>query len=144
MSSTLEEVADRYFAAVERNDVAVLEDLYTRDFQHWHSFDNKIKDRAVCLEMIDKLGHVATKRYRLIESIAKDDRVVRRYELTLNAPGRWTNHHVDLVFFLRIAGDQIASIEEYIDSRDAADAIAAVRDAGLDLAGVQHGTAAPA
>jgi len=136
MTLAPDDVVDRLFAAIQHNDVEALERLYADDFRLWHSFDNSTKDRTKCLELIRTLGHVATKQYRLIESIVKDDRVVRRYELTLNAPGRWSDYRVNLVFFLTIAGDRVASMEEYIDSRDAAEAIAAVQAAGIVLTSV--------
>ena len=131
MSSTPEEVATRLFAAMSENDMATAESLYADDFKLWHSFDKQIRGRAECLAMVELLGRVATRRYRLLESLPVGNRVSQRYELTLNAPGIWTDHHIDLAVFLTVVDGKIVWMEEYIDSRDAGEAMAAVKAAGF-------------
>lgn len=123
---TPEETCDRLFAAMNLNDIPAIDALYGEHFELWHSFDKQVRDRETCLAMIASLGRVATKRYRLIESLAVGNRVCRRYELTLNAPGRWIDHRVDLAMFLTVEDGKVVRMEEYIDSRDAAEAMAAV------------------
>lgn len=130
MMWTPEEVARRLFVAIGENDMATVDGLYARDFELWHSFDRQVRDRATCLAMIRQLGEVATRSYRLVESLSVGERVAQRYELTLNSPGVWSNHRVDLVVFLTVVAGKLVRMEEYIDSRDAAEALCAISAAG--------------
>lgn len=122
-----EETARRLFQAMNDNDMATVEAIYHDDLKLWHSFDKQVRDRATCLHMIAELGKVAKRNYRLIDSVAEGIRVAQRYELTLNAPGIWTDHRMDLAVFLTFSDGKLVRMEEYLDSRDAADAAAAAQ-----------------
>lgn len=127
VTETPEDTARRLFQAMNDNDMAAVDAIYADDFALWHSFDKHVRDRATCLHMIGELGKVAKRNYRLIDSVSNGNRVAQRYELTLNAPEIWMDHRIDLAVFLTFKEGRLVRMEEYIDSRDAADAAEAAK-----------------
>ena len=130
MSSPHDHIVDRLFLAIENDDISEIERLYADDFHIWHSFDDRKKSKAENLAMIANSVGAGRRSYRVIERLVVGDRMVQRLELTVTSRDGSRTCRMNLVLFLTVAGGKIASIHEYIDSRDALafmDMVAATR-----------------
>jgi ketosteroid isomerase-like protein len=108
------EVADRFFAAIERGDVHAVAALYTEDVTVWHNYDQLNQTKA---ESLRTLGWIAS-RFGPLRYVD-----VRRTEV---ADGFWQQHVTELtsrgeVFRIPAAlrvychAGRIVRIEEYVD-----------------------------
>lgn len=122
-----DEIANRLFAAIQENDLAVVDSLYSDDLETWHSFDNRTRNRTESLALIGHFGPgVGKRRYRLLDSISAASRIARRYELTISLTARPAEYKMNIAIFLTISDGQVSRIHEYIDSHDASEILAEV------------------
>jgi ketosteroid isomerase-like protein len=114
------DVARRFFAAIERGDIAAVGELYAPDAVIWHNTDRTEKTREQNLAMLAwACEHVAQLRYEdvRLEPIAGgfvESHVVRGTE---RASGR--ELVLPAVVVCRVAGGRITRLDEYFDSAQA-------------------------
>jgi ketosteroid isomerase-like protein len=114
------DVARRFFAAIERGDLAAIGELYAPDAVIWHNTDRTEKTREENLAMLAwAIEHVAGLRYEdvRLEPIAGgfvERHVVRGTE---KASGR--ELVLPAVVVCRVAGGRITRLDEYFDSAQA-------------------------
>lgn len=128
MCRSPQELARLLFAAIEAGDLAAIASLYADDLVTWHSFDRGEKSKSESLALIGHFGpKIGSRHYELIDSVAAPDRTALRFRLTIRLVATAAVHRIDLAVLLTIADDRVSRIAEYIDSRDAAMLLAAVR-----------------
>jgi ketosteroid isomerase-like protein len=113
-------IARRFFAAIERGDLAEVGRIYAPDVVVWHNIDRRSKTRDENLAMLAyALENVARLRYEdvRLEAIAGgfvETHVVRGTE---KASGR--EMVLPAVVICQVAGGQITRLDEYFDSAQA-------------------------
>ncbi len=114
--SSINDVADRIFAAIEAGDGAVVAAIYADDIAVWHSNDGVEQTKEQNLRVLDWLVRNTTSReYRSIRRYEIDDGFVQQHDLHLELPdGRSADLPACIV--VKVSGDQITRIDEYIDS----------------------------
>ncbi len=114
------DVARRFFAAIERGDLAAVGEIYAPDAVIWHNTDRTEKTREQNLAMLAwAIEHVAGLRYedKRLEPTANgfvERHVVRGTE---RASGR--ELVLPAVVVCRVAGGRITRLDEYFDSAQA-------------------------
>ncbi|MEN0134005.1 MAG: nuclear transport factor 2 family protein [Rhodococcus sp. (in: high G+C Gram-positive bacteria)] len=112
----MNDLADRFFAAVSRGDEATLTELYAPDALIWHNDDGQEQTVTENLRVLRWLS-------RTLEDLRYED--IRRHEL----PHGFAQQHVlratlpghgplevPACLFVRVDDGRIARIDEYVDS----------------------------
>ncbi|MFF0492005.1 nuclear transport factor 2 family protein [Nocardia sp. NPDC004068] len=112
----MDELADRFFAAVSAGDVATLTELYAPDARIWHNDDNAEQTVAENLRVLRWLSRtVEDLRYEDIRRHPLPDGFAQQHVLR----GRLAGHgalEVPACLFVRVREGRIVRIEEYVDS----------------------------
>ena len=120
MSSDTHHVVEEFYAAIERNDFAVVGALYAGDLKLWRSFDMVVQNKHDQMETLSALNARWTSKYRVIERHIIGDHVIQRHELTLSETDGTVAHRLQAAAFLTIRDGQVHELDEYLDSRDVA------------------------
>ncbi len=114
--SSINDVADRIFAAIEAGDAAVVAAIYADDIAVWHSNDGVEQTKEQNLRVLDWLVRNTTSReYRSIRRYEIDGGFVQQHDLHVELlDGRSADLPACIV--AKVSGDQITRIDEYIDS----------------------------
>ncbi|WP_328445714.1 nuclear transport factor 2 family protein [Streptomyces sp. NBC_00386] len=114
MSAGVSALADRFFAAVSRGDLAELDALYSPDVAVWHNYDDVEQTREESLRLLSWLAAKAGPlRYANVRRTVLDDGFVQQHVVELG--GRCEG--IRMPAMLRVFCDDrhIRRIEEYVD-----------------------------
>jgi ketosteroid isomerase-like protein len=112
---TADEVADRFFRAIEQADLAVVSDLYGEELRVWHSSDGAVKGKAESLAILQAVHKLGQLKYNVIERVFDGERLAQRHDLIITKhSGEVFTLHIAL--FMTIENGQITSIHEYVDA----------------------------
>ena len=126
MSPSIETVVEALYAALERNDFVAVAALYGDDLKVWHSFDLETQNKADHLVTLTALNKRWASHYRVIERHYIGDRMIQRHGLTWTEPDGTVALRQQAAAFLTIRDGQIHALDEYLDSRDVAELMAAL------------------
>lgn len=111
-----EDVANALFAAIERRDVDAVAALYTDDAVIWHNFDRVEQPRDQNLAVLAWMTrHVDNLRYTDIQRHVIDGGFVQQHVLRGTAKNG-AELEVPCCLVVRVDGEQIARIDEYLDT----------------------------
>jgi ketosteroid isomerase-like protein len=112
----VDEVADALFAAIERGDVDAVAALYTDDAVVWHNFDRAEQPRDQNLAVLAWMTrHVDNLAYTDVERHVIDGGFVQQHVLR-GTVQNGTELDVPCCLVVRVEGDRIARIAEYLDT----------------------------
>jgi ketosteroid isomerase-like protein len=109
-------VADRFFAAIERNDLAVIGEIYAPDATVWHNYDGIGQSRADNLAVLASFPMLfETFKYCDVQRRFFEGGLVQQHVLqgTTKAGAQFALY---ACMIISIRGEQIWRIEEYFDS----------------------------
>ncbi|MFW0784844.1 nuclear transport factor 2 family protein [Gordonia sp. CPCC 206044] len=113
---TIEQVADRFFAAIEAGDIDTLRALYAPGAVIWHNEDRTEQTIDENLRVLRWLSRtVGDLAYRDVRRILHDDGFVQQHLLTGTLPDG-APLEVPAGLFVTVADDHIVRIDEYVDS----------------------------
>jgi ketosteroid isomerase-like protein len=108
-------LADRFFAAIERGDLAEVEACYHPDARIWHNFDRAEQTVAENLAVLRGLCMVlADRRYDVVRRIVTDDGFVQQHVLRGTAPGG--ELALEAMMYVSVDDGRIRRLEEYLDT----------------------------
>ncbi|WP_068275432.1 nuclear transport factor 2 family protein [Aldersonia kunmingensis] len=112
----MNDIADRFFAAVCRGDVATLTTLYAPHAKIWHN-DNGIEETvAENLRVLRWLSNTLENfRYEDIRRAELPDGFAQQHVLRADLPGHGPLE-VPAAMFVQVVDGQITRIDEYVDS----------------------------
>ncbi|GAB89154.1 nuclear transport factor 2 family protein [Gordonia rhizosphera] len=112
----IDEVADRFFAAIESGDTDALLALYAPDAVIWHNEDGTEQTVEQNLRVLRWLTRtVADLEYRDVRRIVHDGGFVQQHLLTGTLPDG-EDLAIPAGLFVDVADDHIVRINEYVDS----------------------------
>ena len=120
-SDTIVDVADRLFAAIERSDTAVIEQLFGDDVLVWHSGDTEDNERPRALRVIYWfIKRTSDRRYEILDRQVFDGGFVQQHILHANTRnGGSIAMRVCIVIKVGTNG-LISRIDEYFDAAEMA------------------------
>jgi ketosteroid isomerase-like protein len=114
--ATMERIANRFFAAIERTDTAALEAIYTRDAVIWHNYDNVEQPRDDNIAMLSKFPAMFKSfRYANIRREYFDGGFVQQH-VCQGVKSSGEPFEVPNCMVVAMRGEQIARIDDYFDS----------------------------
>jgi ketosteroid isomerase-like protein len=113
--ATVEQVLERFFAAIEAGDFATVEALYDDDVRVWHSVTGEEQDKRGNLGLLRWLRGAATFRYEVQEQIVSGDTVARRHIAHFGFDGQPVLS-LPAALFLTVSDGKVTRIAEYVDS----------------------------
>lgn len=129
MDSTAETEAlvARFFDAIERGDIATIDELYADDVIVWHNTDDVAQDKAASLALLGHLTHGGARmRYLLEHQTIVGEHVSRRHRVTFDA-GEHGSITMPASLHLVVRDGQIHEIHEYLDSAQTAGVVGLLR-----------------
>ena len=125
---TAADVADRLFDAIERSDIAMVEQLFSPEVAVWKTGDEQPSDRARSVRIIAWFVNATVdRRYEILDRQFFDGGFVQQHVLHANG-------HADASIAMRVciviklgADGLISSIDEYFDPAAIAPLLAADR-----------------
>ena len=115
MSEDTKAIATRFFAAIERGDLAAVRDLYAPDVQVWHNVTNRAQTRDENLKLLEYFtSRVGERCYEIQARDFFPGGFVQRHVLHGKlASGDLVSAPVCIVIY--VAGGKIARLFEYLD-----------------------------
>jgi ketosteroid isomerase-like protein len=110
-----EEIAKRFFAAIERGVAAELEAVYHKNVKIWHNFSRSEQARDVNIALLLKLQSLGTVRYVDIERYVAGDTLAQHHVLQITKNDELVME-VPAAVFITVGNGQIVRLVEYIDS----------------------------
>lgn len=115
MTSDHAALADRFFAAIERGDLAEVEACYHPDARIWHNFDRAEQSVAENLVVLRGVCTVVTdRRYDVVRRIVTEGGFVQQHVLRGTAPGG--ELALEAMMYVQIDSGRIRRLEEYLDT----------------------------
>lgn len=112
----MNELADRFFAAVSAGDATALTDLYAPDARIWHNDDGTEQTVAENLRVLRWLSRtVENLRYEDIRRYVLPDGFAQQHVLRGHLPGHGALE-VPASLFVQVRDGRITRIDEYVDS----------------------------
>ncbi|MBF6175346.1 nuclear transport factor 2 family protein [Nocardia blacklockiae] len=112
----MDELADRFFAAVSAGDAATLTELYAPDARIWHNDEGTEQSVTENLRVLRWLSRtVENLRYEDIRRYPLPDGFAQQHVLRGNVPGHGPLE-VPASLFVRVEHGRITRIDEYVDS----------------------------
>lgn len=112
----MNDLADRFFAAVCGGDEATLTDLYSPDARIWHNDDGQEQTVADNLRVLRWLSRTLENfRYEDIRRHVLPDGFVQQHVVRGTLPGHGPLE-VPASLFVRVEDGRITRIDEYVDS----------------------------
>jgi ketosteroid isomerase-like protein len=116
----IDQLASRFFQALERGDVAAVSECYAPDAMIWHNYDQVEQTRDANLRVLRwVVDNVAGLRYEDIRRVALDDGFVQQHVLRGTAPNG-TPLEVPAMMRVMVADGRITRLEEYLDTAQVA------------------------
>ena len=110
------DVADRFFAAIQRADLDGVRAIYAPDAQIWHNHDGVTQDVAANLRVLGwVVRNVAGLRYEEVRRTATPDGFVQQHVLRGKAPNG-KPLEVEACIVCRVEAGRITRLDEYLDS----------------------------
>jgi ketosteroid isomerase-like protein len=111
----IDEMADRFFAAIEAGDVEEVASFYADDALIWHNTDQVEQPKADNLAVLGWLvKNTASREYRHVRRSTIDGGFVQQHVLHLEfADGRKADLPACLV--VQVSDDRITRLDEYVD-----------------------------
>lgn len=111
----LDDVANRFFAAVEAGDTDTVGKIYAEDARIWHNFDNYASTREENLQVLAWVSeHVEGFRFEEVRRTYLPGAFLQQHVIR----GKKANGeeiHCPAILKVEISGGQITRIEEYFD-----------------------------
>jgi ketosteroid isomerase-like protein len=116
----IDQLADRFFAAIMTGDVDAARSIYADDVAVWHNFDMVTQDRERNLRTLGWM-HAKTRdlRYTDIDRVVVADGFVQQHVVRGTAPDG-TELTIPAMLRVRCAGGRITRLDEYLDPAQAA------------------------
>lgn len=112
----MNELADRFFAAIDSYDVDTLREIYTPDVAVWHNHDRKEQLLELNLQVLGWLHRkVKNKRYEEVRRHVTPTGFVEQHVLRGTAPNG-AELDVPACLVVTVTDGRISRIEEYVDS----------------------------
>ncbi|QQZ17829.1 nuclear transport factor 2 family protein [Rhodococcus sp. 21391] len=112
----MNDLADRFFAAVSDGDETTLTELYAPDARIWHNDDGREQTVTENLRVLRWLSRTLDDlRYEDIRRHELPDGFAQQHVLRATLPGHGLLE-VPASLFVRVAGGRITRIDEYVDS----------------------------
>jgi ketosteroid isomerase-like protein len=113
---SVEQVANRFFAAIEAADCKALDEIYTADAVVWHNYDNVEQRRNDNIAMLAKFPQMFKSfRYANIRRAYFEGGFVQQHVCTgVKVNGQ--TFEVPNCMVVTMRGDQIVRIDDYFDS----------------------------
>ena len=116
----IEQLASRFFQALERGDVAAVGECYAPDATIWHNYDQLEQARDANLRVLRwVVDNVAALRYEDVRRVVLDDGFVQQHVLRGTAPNG-TPLEVPAMMRVTVANGRITRLEEYLDTAQVA------------------------
>jgi len=114
--SSVTDVADRIFAAIEAGDADAVAEIYADDAVIWHNDDGIEQTKDQNLRVLRWLVKLTTRReYCAIRRYEIDGGFVQQHDLHVDLPdGR--SAVLPACVIVQVDGDKITRIDEYLDS----------------------------
>ncbi len=115
-AKSINDLADRFFSAIEKGDRKALDEIYTSDAVVWHNNDNVDQPRDANIEMCLKFPTMFKSfGYFNIRRAFLDQGFVQQHAVRgVTKDGKAFEVHACMVITVR--GNQIARIDDYLDS----------------------------
>jgi len=111
------EIADAFFAAIERADIQKVGSIYAEDAVIWHAHTGKEQTREENLALLAKaLESIRGFRYEEVRRMAFPDGFVEQHVLRGTAPNG-AALEVPACIVVRLEGGRIRRLDEYLDSK---------------------------
>lgn len=121
VDSRSEDVANRLFDAIERNDTAIIEGLWADDVKVWHTGDPKDNERTRALKVIRWfLGTTSHRKYEILDRRFFDGGFVQQHVLRADGTNGASIALRVCIVILVGADGLISRIDEYFDPKDMA------------------------
>jgi ketosteroid isomerase-like protein len=112
----MDDLADRFFAAIERGDVDAVASCYAPHAVVWHNYDQVEEPRERNLKVLGWVSsNVAGLRYDDVRRAALDDGFIQQHVLRGTAPNG-SPLEVPAMLRVFVADGQIERIDEYLDT----------------------------
>ena len=116
----IDQLASRFFQALERGDVAAVGECYAPDATVWHNYDQLEQPRDANLRVLRwVVDNVAGLRYEDVRRVVLDDGFVQQHVLRGTAPNG-TPLEVPAMMRVMVADGRITRLEEYLDTAQVA------------------------
>jgi ketosteroid isomerase-like protein len=116
----IDQLASRFFQALERGDVAAVSECYAPDAMIWHNYDQVEQTRDANLRVLRwVVDNVAGLRYEEVRRVVLDDGFVQQHVLRGTAPNG-TPLEVPAMMRVMVADGRITRLEEYLDTAQVA------------------------
>lgn len=114
--STITELADRFFGAIEQGDIDTVREVYSPDVVVWHNFDEVEQDGETSVKMLAWAArNLEGMRYADIKRWETDDGFVQQHTLrATNAAG--VEIAVPAILAVTVRDGHIVRLDEYLDS----------------------------
>jgi uncharacterized protein len=112
----IDDVIERFFAALEAGDIGTLREIYAPDALIWHNDDLLEQPVEANLRVLQGLHRaVAGLRYDVIRRVPAPDGVIQQHVLRGTLPGG-TEVALHAAMYLQVKNGHVTRIEEYLDS----------------------------
>jgi ketosteroid isomerase-like protein len=120
-TSTIDQVGDALFGAIERSDTDAIAALFDDDVAVWHAGDRRDNDRTRALRVIDWfIGSTTERNYEILDRQLFDGGFVQQHVLRATVTtGAVISLRVCIVIKVNSTGS-ISRIDEYFDPADMA------------------------
>jgi ketosteroid isomerase-like protein len=110
------EVADKFFAAIPRGDLAAVRALYAPGAEIWHNHDGVTQDAAANLRVLEwVVRNISGLRYEDVRRSATPTGFVQQHVLRGTAPNG-KPLEIPACIVCRVEGGRITRLDEYLDS----------------------------
>jgi hypothetical protein len=111
-------LADRFNAALYAADLGTIDALLAPDFELWHNFSGKTYDRAAALDFLRLALPTSMRglRYDNIRRLVMAQGYVEQHLASAFLASGVRNNGIEACLVVRLAGDRIVRIDEYLDS----------------------------
>lgn len=111
----VDQVIDRFIAALEARDRVSIEEIYADDVRVWHNFTGVEQDKETNIARLEAAWILATLKYDVVERIVLGDRAIQRHTLHFQREGR-PDSSLHAALFILVRDGRIARIDEYLDA----------------------------
>lgn len=112
----LDDVANQFFAAVEKGDMDAVKNIYSPDARIWHNFDDYASTRAENLMVLGWVSeHVKGFRFEEVRRNFLPGAFVQQHVIR-GTDEEGTEIHCPAILKVDVADGHIARIEEYFDA----------------------------
>ena len=110
----IEQLAARFFAAIEAGDVATVESIYAPDAKIWHNTTQQLQEKAANVKLLGRLtSMVKNWRYTDVQRVVIDGGFVQQHVLRGEAPGG--SLALPAMMRVWVSDGHITRLDEYID-----------------------------